>query len=223
MFFRSGTGSGTIPALHYWSVTPDIQKPTLEYWQNIAWGETTSKLLVDAAGQCQWRQQKAARAVFDDAMRVLRPHIDRTRGPAQGMEVGDSRLLLTRTLPTETVQHWLHELRTYAAAFATVDTLDVSAHTPAPPWQIVQILGRELCRAPGVVLLHDIRRAQWHALYAVSSGCSKALNYPLRDMVLSGDTLLASAHTGRPFSGSYGAVAIDLHTHRLTRVEPAAD
>ena len=222
VFFRSGTGSGSIPGLQYWSVHPDTQQLTLEYWQNIAESQEHSHLLVDAEGQCQWRQRKAARAVFDDAMAVLRDEIEREDRPWD-IAVGDSLMLPTRALSAETVQYWLHALRTHAAVFATIATLDSSESPPAPPWRIVQILGREVCRAPGVVLLHDTRRAQWHSLYAVSSGCSKVLNFPLRNMRITGDTLFASAHSGRPFSASYGAFAIDLKTHRITRVEPAAD
>ena len=225
--FRSGAGSGTIPALQYWSVHPATQQLTLEYWQNIPWPdnpelEENPHLLVDAAGQCQWRQRKAARAAFDAAMAALRAGIE-LEDEALDIAVGDSLTLPTRTLSAETVQHWLHALRTQAAAFATIETLDFSEDAPGPPWRLVQILGRELCNAPGVVLVHDTRSGQWHSLYAVPSGCSKVRNFPLRNMVITGDTLFAAACTSCLFWGAYGAFAIDLQTHRITRIEPAAD
>ena len=222
VFSRYGTGSGSIPALQYWSVHPDTQQLALEYRQNIPELQEHAHLLVDAEGQCQWRQQKAARAVFDDAMAVLRDEIE-LDDRVLDIAVGDSLPLPTRPLSAETVRHWLHALRIQAAAFATIETLDLSESAPGQPWRLVQILGRELCRAPGVVLLHDTRSGQWHALYAVPSGCARALNFPLRDMMLSGDTLVASACTACSFWGAYGTFAIDLRTHRITRVEPAAD
>ena len=137
--------------------------------------------------------------------------------------MGDSLPLPTRPLSAETVQHWLHALRTQASPFATIETLDFSEGVPGQPWRIVQILGRELCSAPGVVLVHDTRDGQWHSLYAVHSGCANALNFPLQDLVLSGDTLFASACTYCSFGGAYGAFAIDLQTHRITRVAPDED
>ena len=220
---KTGSGSGSIPSNQYWSVHPDTQQLTLEYQENPIVGEDDPEFgprsLVGADGQCQWRQQKAARGVFDDAMAVLRNEI-KLEDEALDVAVGDSLTLPTRAVSAETVQHWLHALRTQATAFATIETLNFGGHTP---WRLVQILGRELCSAPGVVLLHDTRSGQWHSLYAVHSGCSKALNFPLQDMVITDDTLLASACTDSHYWGAYGAFAIDLKTHRITRVDPAEE
>jgi len=218
---KTGTGSGSIPSTQYWSVHPDTQQLTLEYSENHS-GDAGDNVDCGADGRCLWRQQKAARAVFDDAMAALRAGIE-LEDEALDIAVGDSLLLPTRPLSAETVQHWLHALRTHAAAFATIETLDFSENAPGQPWRLVQILGRELCSAPGVVLVHDTRSGQWHSLYAVPSGCSKVLNFPLLDMVITGDTLLASACTDSHYWGAYGAFAIDLKTHRITRVEPTDD
>ena len=216
---RSG-GSGVISALEYWSVHPATQQLTLEYSQNHLYSESEARVAADS--QCQWRQQKAARAVFDAAMAALRTGIELEEA-ALDIAVGDSLTLPTRLLSAATVRHWLAALRTQAGAFARIEILDVSDGPPAPRWRIVQILGREQCRAPGVVLVHDPRSGQWRALYAVHTGCTKTDNYPLLDMVLTGDTLLASACIRCRHWGPYGAFAIDLKTHRITRVAPAAD
>ena len=221
---KGASGSGSIFSRQYWSVHPDTQQLTLEYRENRIIGDVGNaewdlRLLVDADGQCQWRQEKAGRAVFDDAMAVLRDEIE-LEEEALDIAVGESLPLPTRALSAETVRHWLHALRTQASPFATIETAPDSDQAHAGPWRIVQILGREVCRAPGVVLVHDTRSEQWHSLYAVYSGCSRALNFPLRDMVITGDTLLAAARANRR---AYGAFAIDLQTHRITRVEPAED
>ena len=220
---KTGSGSGSIPSEQYWSVHPDTQQLTLEYQENPIVGEDDPEFgprsLVGADGQCQWRQQKAARGVFDDAMAALRAGIE-LKDEALDIAVGDSLTLPTRAVSAETVQHWLHALRTQATAFTTIETLNFGGRAP---WRLVQILGRELCSAPGVVLVHDTRSGQWHSLYAVHSGCSKSLNFPLLDMRIAGDTLLASACTNSHYWGAYGAFAIDLKTHRITRVGPAED
>ena len=176
---KSGSGSGSISSEQYWSVHPDTQQLTLEYQENPIVGaddpEFGPRSLVGADGQCRWRQQKAARGVFNDAMAALRAGI-KLEDEALDMAVGDSLTLPTRAVSAETVQHWLHALRTQATAFATIETLNFGGRAP---WRLVQILGRELCSAPGVVLLHDTRSGQWHSRCTRSPrGARKSSTFP---------------------------------------------
>ena len=85
------------------------------------------------------------------------------------------------------------------------------------------MLGTRLYEAPGVVLVLDRTRNEWRALYEVLSGASKSLNFPMLDMVVSGDKLYGSLCTYCDSWGSYGDFEIDLRTNRATRLAAAPD
>ena len=213
-------GNSGISYLEYWSVQPDTERATREYTQM-----TSSELefnplpeLSDADGQCLWRQQKRARDVFKDAIAALHVGTE-LEEKALALEVSATLTLPTRPLPAAVVRHWLHELHTHAPALVTFETARYSDESHPQPWRILQILGRKTCAAPGVVLLQDTRSRQWRSIYDVHSGCSKSLNFPLREMRITGDTLLAEFCTNCGWWGQYGKFTLDLPTNRVTRLE----
>ncbi len=212
-------GAGGSSYLQYWSVQPDTEQVTLEYRQGRFMGEGGEPLR-DADGRCVWRPRKAARTLFDNTIAALRAGIEELDAEALALlAVGDTRTLPTRPLPAAVVRRWLHALHTHAPVFATFETARYSEESPTQSWRLIQILGRQLCRAPGVVLLQDTRSGQWRSIYAVPSGCSKTLNFPLQDMVITGDTLFADFCTDCIFWGRYGKFRLDLPTNRVTRLE----
>ena len=220
-------GSGDIPYLQYWSVQPETERATLEYRESVIMDDGDDsepvpypQLLVGADGQCLWRQHRTARDVFDGAMAALRTGVE-LDDEALTLALGDTLTLPTRAIPDDVVRHWLHALHTHTPAFATFETARYSGDSHTQPWRVLQILGRELCRAPGVVLLQDTRSGQWRSLYAVHSGCSKTLNFPLQHMVITGDTLFASACTDCSFWGKYGCFEIALPTNRVRSLNGA--
>ena len=175
--------------------------------------------LVGAGGRCVWRRRKAARTLFDNTIETLRAGIEELDDAALALAVGDTRTLPTRPLPDHVVRRWLHALHTHAPAFTTFETARYSDESPTQSWRLIQILGRQLCGAPGVVLLQDTRSGQWRSIYAVRSGCSKTLNFPLQDMVITGETLFAEFCTDCSGWGRYGKFRLDLPTNRVTRLE----
>ena len=215
-------GASALSYLEYRSVQPDTEQVIFEYRQERFIGEGDGvelQPLIGAGGQCVWRPRKAARTLFDNTIETLRAGIEELDDEALALAVGETRTLPTRPLPGDVVRHWLYALHTQAPAFATFETARYSDESHPQPWRILQILGRQLCGAPGVVLLQDTRSGQWRSIYAVPSGCSKSLNFPLRDMAITGDTLFAKFCTDCIFWGQYGTFMLDLPTNRVTRRE----
>ena len=90
-------------------------------------------------------------------------------------------------------------------------------------WAVIQVLGTRLDEAPGVVLVLDRARNEWRALYEVLSGGSKRLNFPMYNMVMSGDKLYATLCTHCSSWGNYDDFEINLRTHRATRLATAPE
>ena len=216
ILYSTNSGSGSISRMEYWSVRPDTKQMALEYHQNVVEGELP---LVDADGGCVWRQHKTEHDVFNDAIAALRAGTELELGEeALTLEVGATRTLPTRPLSDDDVRHWLHALHTQAPAFATFETARYSDDSHTQSWRILQILGRQLCDAPGVVLLQDTRSGQWRSIYDVPSGCSKVLTFSLLDMLIKGDTLFAYFCTVCVHWGQRANFMLDLPTNRVTRL-----
>ena len=218
---KTDGGSGSIPSNQYWSVQPDTKQMRLEYEQGVLIDKEAERVpwpqsLVGADGQCRWRQYSAARGVFHSAIAALRVG---TVLLALDLEAGETLTPPTRPLPAAVVRHWLHELHTHTPAFATFETARDSGESHTQSWRVLQILGRQLCNAEGVVLLQDMRSGQWRSIYDVPSGCQKSLNFPLLDMRITGDTLFAKFCTECSWWGDYGEFTLDLPTNRITRLE----
>ncbi len=207
--------------LEYWSVHPATEQLTSEYEQvdssHPEFGPRPEPR-VDADGQCLWRQQERARDVFNGAMAALGVGVE-LEAEALALAVGDTHTLPTRPLPAAVVRHWLHALHTHAPGLVTFQTARSSDASPPPPWRIIQILGRQLCNDPGVVLLQDTRSGQWRSLYDVRSGCTESESLPLRDMRLTGETLFAEFCIECGWGWRYGKFRLDLSTNRVTRLE----
>ena len=219
---RSGLGSGSIPAQEYWSIQPDTERTILEYQESDMAYKDEAFLMPrpsrDAAGQCLWRKYHKARETFDGAMAALQIGGSRGEEPLNIAE-GETLALPTREIPDAVVRHWLRALSADPFVLVGFETARSDDGSSGPPWRIIQILGRQLCDAPGVVLLQDTRSGHWRSIYDVPSGCSKSLNFPLREMRITGDTLFAKFCTDCSFWGRYGKFRLDLPTNRVTRLE----
>ncbi len=216
-------GNSGIASLQYWSVQPATKQMTLEYSEyHGAEGAASS----DAAGQCLWREDQKARETFDQAMAALQI------GGNQGEEtlnsadrkkldiaVGETLALPTREIPAAVVRHWLRALVADPFVRVTFETARYSDESPTLSWRILQILGQHTCGAPGVVLLQDTRSGQWRSIYNVPSGCSKVNNFPLQNMIITGETLFANFCINCIFWGQYANFILDLPTNRVTRLE----
>ena len=182
-----------------------------------AWGDSVYPvgeewgldLLVAADGACRWRERQDAHQSFKGAMAELRigaivewdnPEFD----------------LPTRQIPAESVRCWLSVLKDAA----TLEGAAYADDTGRKAWLVVQILGRTLCDAEGVVLLFDRQRKSWRAIHDVPSGCTKMLNFPMRGMVVEGDRLFASLCWRCDGWGYYRDYVVDLRSFRATALDP---
>ena len=137
--------------------------------------------------------------------------------------VGTSVELPARPVPQETVRRWLLALSSADPPIATFEGARYADAAARESWTVIQVLGTRLHEAPGVVLVLDRARNEWRALHDVLSGGSKSLNFPMLDMVVSGNRLFASLCTYCDSWGGYDAFEIDLRTNRATRLAAAPD
>ena len=208
-------GAGQYFDIQIWSADPVTGSPVLLYSE--AWGDSVYPagddrwgldLLVSADGVCRWRERQEAHQSFKAAMAALRignvvdanhPEFD----------------LPTRPILAESVQHWLPILKNVATLEGAVYADDAGRNA----WWVVQVLGKTLCDAEGVVLLFDRQRKSWQTIYDVRSGCSKVLNYPMRGMVVKGGQLVVSGCMECNGWGLYHDYSIDLRSYRATVID----
>ena len=215
--------------LEFWSVDPETKTPRLEYrevW--TVWGlEDEQREEVVADGACRARERQEVQALLFEAMIALGTGDGGSAaGPVEerfDVPVGASVELPARPLPEGTVRRWLLALGSAEPPVATFEGARYAAAADRESWTVIQVLGTRLCEAPGVVLVLDRTRNEWRALYEVLSGGSKSLNFPMLDMVVSGDKLFASLCTYCDSWGSYDDFEIDLRTNRATRIAAAPD
>ena len=204
-------GSGQYFDIQIWSVDSASGNPILLHSEG--WGDSVYPpgyewgldLLMAKDGACRWRERQDADKSFKAGMAALRIG---TTVEANEREID----LPTRPLPAAAVRHWLAALKN-AATFEGAVYADGLGRDS---WLVVQVLGKTLCDAPGVVLVLDRRAGSWRTIYDVPSGCSKTLNYPLRGMVVKGDRLFASICKECDSWGLYNDYAIDLRSYRAT-------
>lgn len=199
--------------IQFWAVDPATGFPLLRYSE--AWGDQIAPAgnewgldtLLTAEGNCLWKERQNAQQLFKTAMEELQN--------VAPVEAGKSEFYFSvQKVAAETISNWLSilgdEITLENARYA-----DDSANA----WQIIQILGKTLCDAAGVVLLHDKRQQIWFTLYNVPSGCTKVLNYPLRNMIVMDDQLFASMCVWCTGWGDYRDVVINLRTFRVRKLD----
>ena len=215
--------------LEFWSVDPETRTPRLEYrevW--TVWGlEEEQREEVMEGGACRARERQAVQALLLEAMVAL--------GTGNGgsattpveerfdIPMGASVELPARPIPEEAIRRWLLALSSAEPRIATFEGARYADAAARKSWTVIQVLGTRLYEAPGVVLVLDRTRNAWRALYEVLSGGSKNLNFPMLDMVVSGDKLFGSLCTYCDSWGSYDDFEIDLRTNRATRLAAAPD
>ena len=133
-------------------------------------------------------------------------------------ENGDEDFALhARPLAARDVQQWLLELQAARPAVVRFEGAHHADESSRRDWTVVQVLG--LGFASGVVLVLDRAQDQWHAIYYVEGGASKVWNYPMRHMLVDGDSLYATVCTSCTGWGSYADFRIDLRSHRAHALE----
>ena len=201
--------------IQVWAVDSTFGPPLMRHSE--AWGDHVYQageewgldLLVETDGTCRWRERQDALQSFKAAMAALSigASVDADRNEFD---------LPTRPVPAETVRRWLPVLEETATLEGAVYADDAGRMA----WLVVQVLGKSLCDAEGVVLLFDRQRQSWQTIYDVQSGCSNSLNFPMRGMVVEGDQLFASLCRQCDGWGDYRDYAIDLHTFRAAALDP---
>ena len=215
--------------LGFWSVDPVTRAVEHEYEETwTVWGlEEDQYGEVVADGACLARERRAGNALLLEAMLALRPDnaSDLEGGDERqfNIPVGTSLSLATRVIPEDEVRRWLLDLNSVRPAVARFEGARYADEASRESWAVVQVLGTRLDEAPGVVLALDRARNEWRALYAVLPGGSKRRNFPMYDMVVSGDKLYATLCTYCSSWGNYDAFEIDLTTHQATRLETAPE
>ena len=211
---------GQYGAVGFWSVDSRVNTPpTLEYeefWPPEGMSEDERLRFVNKDGSCLWRDRKNAADLFQGALGALRVEDEPTwQLDAQATAVA----MPSRQLSQETVLRWLPALETVAPSIVTLERARFVSEQDRDSWTVVQVLGNRTCDAPGVVLVLDRQKGSWRAVYDVRSGCSKSLNFPLRNMVVSGNALFAEMCYDCSFWGDYGRYRIDLRNSRATRLD----
>ena len=212
------TTAGKYSEVQLWSVEPASGEVKREY--DEAWYDSLEEnptLLVSADGRCLWRERQQARAVFQNALSALRVGQDAT--PL--LSESDATALPVREIPAQVVRQQLLALdavRPRMAAFGAAVYADEAGRAA---WRVIQLAGTVFYDAPGVVLVEERRTGRWRALYDVISGGSYQLNYPVRFMIVAGDTLTAELCIDCSFWGEYGCFEIALPTHRVTSLNGA--
>ena len=213
--------------LGFWPVNPATRGVHLEYeevW--TVWGlEEEQRAEVVDGGECLARERQKVQALLLEAMSALGTgHAGGAGGPVEerlDIPVGASIELPARALPEEEVRSRLLALNAARPATATFEGARYADAASRESWTVVQVLGTRLREAPGVALVLDRVRNEWRALYEVHSGGSKSLNFPMLDMVVSGDRLFASLCIDCSGWGGYDDFVIDLPTNRATRLATA--
>ena len=221
--------AGQYADLGFWSVDPVTRAVEREYEETwTVWGlEEGQYREVVADGACRARERRAGQALLHEAMLALRT------GDASGPEerdekefdipVGASLELRTRAVPEEEVRRWLLDLSSARPLVARFEGARYADEATRESWAVIQALGTRLDEASGVVLVLDRARNEWRALYEVLSGGSKRLNFPMYNMVMSGDKLYATLCTHCSSWGNYDDFEINLRTHRATRLATAPE
>ena len=226
--------AGQYADLQFWSVDPVTRELHLEHeevW--TVWGleEEQREEVVDGAA-CLVRERQQAQAEFLEAVIALGAGVGFSfsdggeAGPIErrlDVPVGTSVELSVRAVPEEEVRERLLALssaRPLVATFEGARYVDAAARES---WAVIQVLGTRLYEAPGVVLVLDRAKNEWRSIYQVPSGGSESLNFPMLDMVVSGDRLFASLCTDCSSWGNFDDFVIDLRTNRATRIEIAPD
>ena len=221
--------AGQYADLGFWSVDPvtrAVEREHEETW--TVWGlEEDQYGEVVADGACRARERRAGQALLHEAMLALRT------GDASGTEERDEKEfdipvgaileLRTRAVPEEEVRRWLLDLSSARPPVARFEGARYANKASRESWSVIQMLGTRLDAGLGVVLALDQARNEWRTLYEVLSGGSKRLNFPMYNMVISGDKLYATLCTYCSSWGNYGDFEIDLRTHWATRLATAPE
>lgn len=206
-----------------WAARPPPAAPERLY--AVAWGDAVRERgelwgideLVAPDGACLWRDLKRLFETHDAAMAALR--VDRSaRGEPDAADGAADGPLPRREIAAETAREALAALRETAVFEGAV----YAGAAARDSWFVVQVFGGELCAASGAVLALDRKSGRWTSVYDVPSGCSKTWAFPMRGMVVAGDTLYAGLCIHCFGWGLYADFAIDLRAGRVSALERGA-
>ena len=212
--------AGQYHDIQTWSVDRETEFPMLLYsepWTDSVYpsGEGVGgiDLLVSPDGACRWRERRDEHQTFLAAMAALR--ID------TNIDVSYPEFELpTRPIAPEAARHWLTKLKDVA----TLEGAIYADEAGAKSWRIIQVLGyAPYSDAGGVVLVFDRHQKTWQAIFNLQTGYPKQFVYPLRGMIVEGDTLFASLCLDCFGWGYYFDYAINLRSYRVRNIEPGND
>ena len=226
------SGGGQHHEVSIWAARPPPAAPERLYV--VHWGDGVYErgdddgwgidALVAPDGACLWRGMKRRHDIHDAAMAALRVDRGAQHGEPDGHLDGlDHGPLAWREVAAETVRERLAALREPAREGLTVFEGAFYADDAArDSWFVVQVFGGEHCAASGAVLALDRKTGRWKSIYDVPSGCTKTWAFPMRGMVVAGDTLYAALCSACYGWGRYADYAIDLRANRVSAVERGA-
>ena len=212
------SASGAYGDLRFVSVDPDTRTIRVEFEQAWAeWDGSDYGQLVEG-GICLARAMREAKRTFEAAMSALQPKHEEHRDRAR-FQNGDAFELFPVRRHATDVRQWLLALESTRPAVATFEGAHYADEPSRQAWTVVQVLG--IGYEPGLVLVLERARNEWHAIYGVQAGASKAWNYPIRHMLVDGDSLYATMCTYCLYWGDYADFRIELRTHRVFRLSNA--
>ncbi len=212
-----------------WSVNSETNAPEAEFY-HTHYGETFGRVQRGRLGlgaACTWqREDEAASIIYglrvdsdgdeSDSTDIVTSALSRMVESGNG-----SRFRLpVRTLTADAVEHALLGLMQISGDIGIVfEGATYATEADRARWRVVQIHKTRVCRADGVVLLHDREMNQWQAIYDVPSGCTFALAFPLgRMMVQEGKMFVDMCHDCS-FRGATEEFVLDLSTMDIVMLD----
>lgn len=165
---------------------------------------------------CLWPDHQASKTAFLDLLHEWRPGAGEDYLLPYTKQKKEDFTAPVKSVSPDQLAKGMLKLAPYIGHYIYSETLHEDE-----TWRIHALTGTDFCDAEGIVIAENLQQKTYQAIYAIPSGCSKAVNYPPRVLSLKNNKMEAEFCTDCSWFGHWGVFEWDLKSHRVRYLREA--
>jgi len=165
---------------------------------------------------CRWPEHRTQKTAFLDLLHEWRPGAGEDYLLPYTKQKKEDFTAPVKSVSADQLAEGMLKLAPYIGHYIYSETLHEDK-----TWRIHALTGTDFCDAEGIVIAENLKQKTYQAIYAIPSGCSKAVNYPPRVLSLKNNKMEAEFCTDCSWYGDWGVFEWDLKTHRVRYLRKA--